>query len=145
MERVVSSYRKAEWRDFNYIRKLPLQLGSLSTGTLLLKKLRLMMQAPEFELLVWQDGPAITGCMALHYKAAPEDGFGYVLIRNFGVDQSALHNGIADQMESLMVELAEKRKIATVVVTPPDSNIVTTRFYQQHGYQRQAQHFIKNI
>lgn len=135
--------RKATGLDFAYIRKLPVQLTCPSAESLLLKQLRLMMQASDYELSVLEREKRIAAFMALQYVPARDSAMRFLLIKYLALDRFALARGSAAEMEEHATDLAATAGCPAVLVRDAALSSIAFKFYKERGYVQEGGVLIK--
>jgi len=137
--------RKATSMDFAPIRKLPVQLTHPSAELLLLKQLRMLMQAPEFEIRVMEHNRHVAAFIALQYVPAADSAMRFLLIKYLAVDRFALARGNAADMEAYAVETATGAGCPAILVRLAMLSGTALKFYSERGYVREGSALIKRI
>ena len=140
-----TSIRKATRLDFAYIRKLPVQLTCPSAESLLLKQLRLMMQASDYELAVLEQEMRIAAFIALQYVPARDSAMRFLVIKYLALDRFALARGSAAEMEEHATRAAATAGCPAILVRGAALSGVALKFYKDRCYVPEGGALIKRI
>jgi GNAT superfamily N-acetyltransferase len=137
--------RKANFKDFATIRKLPVQLTPRPVTRLLPKHFRVLAQEAGVRLLVFEGTHAVSAFMALRFMPAMDSAIRFMVIVHLGLDRHAMRQGIAAEMEEQAAAIALEHRCAALLVQARALPVTAMYFFRERGYELETETLMKKL
>jgi GNAT superfamily N-acetyltransferase len=137
--------RKATIDDEASILNLLDQLGYPGTSGFLTGKMSTIIDDPNAELLVFEEGKNVIAFISIHFVTQLGLMGDLAWISYFAVDHASRRKGIGKMMEEYCVKLAKQRKCTRIELHCSEHRREAHKFYYRQGYKETTKHFRKVI
>lgn len=137
------SIRKAYISDYYNIKKLLDQLDYPQTESFVKKKMEILLNHPDAELLVYEVNEKVVAFISLHYIPQIAREGDYLRINYFAVDQDFRSRGIGKEIEEYCVKLAQEKKCDRIELHTQERRKLAQKFYARQGYKEDPKYIVK--
>jgi GNAT superfamily N-acetyltransferase len=136
--------RLAQLTDTEAIRALIVQLDYEPPAELE-EKIRRLSNHPDEVLLVYELDAEVVGFLSLHFIPQVALNGDFARISYFAVKDTARGQGVGQQLEAHITQLARERNCDRIEVHCHTRRADAHRFYERQGYEESPKYFIKRL